>query len=68
MAVPLSAPVAAFDRPAKIGASALHPVLDGLTLGEIEPLPVDESALVLEAGHAGSPQVRVVEEGVVPPR
>ena len=36
-------------------APALHPVLDGLTLGEIEPFFVDESALVLEAGHACAP-------------
>ncbi len=30
---------------------ALHPVFDGLPLGQVEPLLVDETALVLQTGH-----------------
>jgi hypothetical protein len=32
-------------------APALHPVFDRLALGEVEPVLVDEAALVLQAGH-----------------
>ena len=32
-------------------APALHPVFDGLTLRQVEPVLVDEDALVLQARH-----------------